>query len=94
VRVEVRLFATLAGFLPPERRGTGALDLPDGSSVGDVVARLGIPEAMPHMVLVNGEDARPDRRLTEGDVLDLFPPLAGGAPRAATSPRFRRSSRA
>jgi len=79
VRVEVHLFATLSRFLPPEQRGSGALDVPEGSRVGDVAALLNIPETMPHMVLVNGEDAPADRRLAEGDVLDLFPPLAGGS---------------
>ena len=78
MRVEVRLFATLARFLPPGRGGSRSLDVPDGSRVADIVARLGIPDATPHMALVNGEDAPAERPLAEGDVLDVFPPLAGG----------------
>ncbi|MGH7387918.1 MAG: MoaD/ThiS family protein [Candidatus Rokuibacteriota bacterium] len=78
MRVEVRLFATLADFLPPDLRGNSSLDVPDGSRVSDVMARLGISDAIPRMALVNGEDAPADRALAEGDVLDVFPPLAGG----------------
>jgi molybdopterin converting factor small subunit len=29
-------------------------------------------------MLVNGADASPDRRLAAADVIDVFPPLAGG----------------
>jgi molybdopterin synthase sulfur carrier subunit len=79
VTVEVRLFATLTGFLPPGSDGGAAtLDVPDGSTVGDVVRRLGIPPDMPAIVLVNGIDAETDRPLAPSDVLTMFPPLAGG----------------
>lgn len=77
--IEIRLFATLAEFLPPHSRsGTATLDVPDGASVGDVIAVLGIPPALPCVVLVNGQDAETDRGLAPGDVVSLFPPLAGG----------------
>jgi len=80
VKIEVRLFATLAEFLPPDGRATGnaVLEVPDGSTVADVVSRLGIPPALSRIALVNGEDASPERRLAARDVVTLFPPLAGG----------------
>ncbi len=79
MRVEVRLFATFASFLPPDHRlGRVSLDVPEGSRVADVVAILRIPDALPRMILVNGEDAPVERRLAGGDVLDMFPPLSGG----------------
>ena len=78
MRVEVRLFATLASFLPLDRRGSSLLEVPEGSRVSDVVTLLRIPDALPRMVLVNGDDAPVDRKLADGDVLDMFPPLAGG----------------
>ena len=77
--VEVRLFATLAEFLPPGSEGGAAtLDVPDGSTVGDVARRLGISPDVPSIVLVNGEDAGTDRALAPSDILTMFPPLAGG----------------
>ncbi len=78
--VEVRLFATFTSYLPPRDRATGAtaLDVPTGATVDDVAVRLGIPEAMARVALVNGEDAGPERHLSAGDVVTLFPPLMGG----------------
>jgi len=79
VRVEVRLFATLQRFLPPHGRdGAALLDVPDGSTAADVTRRLGIPAGLERVLLVNGYHAEPGRALASGDVLDLFPPLAGG----------------
>lgn len=45
----------------------------------DVLQRLGIPSALERVMLVNGAAASPDRRIVEADILDVFPPLAGGA---------------
>jgi sulfur-carrier protein len=79
VRVEVRLFATLRSFLPPDSRdGVVFLDVPDGSTVRDVAKRLGIPPDLERVALVNGLDRTPDTRLDAGDVVTLFPPLSGG----------------
>jgi sulfur-carrier protein len=79
VRVELRLFATLRSFLPPDSRdGVVFLDVPDGSTVRDVANRLGIPPDLERVALVNGLDRTPDTRLDAGDVVTLFPPLSGG----------------
>jgi molybdopterin converting factor small subunit len=80
VRVEVRLFATLTAFLPPRsHQGAVVLDVPPGSTVHDVAERLGIPADLERVSLVNGGDATPDRPLRHGDIVTLFPPLAGGS---------------
>ena len=44
----------------------------------DVLQRLGIPPALERVMLVNGADAPPERRLADADIIDVFPPLAGG----------------
>jgi len=54
------------------------IEIPQGSTVDDVAAHLGIPSGLQRIVLVNGHDAGPNRRLTAGDIVTLFPPLAGG----------------
>ena len=80
MRVEVRLFATLARYLPHDHdAGATSLDVAEGSTVADVASALGIPDALSRIVLVNDHDADEDRRLAAGDVVTLFPPLAGGA---------------
>jgi sulfur carrier protein ThiS len=88
VRVDVQLHATLAGFLPAGARdGAAVLYLPEPSTVADIVERLGIPTALSRIVLVNGHDVEDDRGLRDGDVVDIFPPLAGGAGGAVHSER-------
>jgi sulfur-carrier protein len=84
VTVEVRLFATLAQFLPPgSKAGTAVLDLPEGTTIADVTQRLGIPPGLDRIVLLNGTDVEGDARLRDGDAIDVFPPLAGGRPTPA-----------
>jgi len=78
--VEVRLFATLRQYLPAgSDRVSATLELPDGASVGDALARLGIPSESAKLVLIDGRfEADRNRRFDEGVVLSVFPPLAGG----------------
>ena len=77
--IEVRLFANLGRYLPPGTRGDAvALEVPEGATVDDVVRQLAIPAGLPGLLLVNGRDATPDRRLRPGDVVSIVPPLAGG----------------
>ena len=58
----------------------GRMELAAGESVQTVLRHLfGHPEKLPELVLfVNGRMARPDTRLTEGDTLVFFSPVAGG----------------
>jgi molybdopterin converting factor small subunit len=80
VRVEVRLFANLAAFLPPHGRdGVAELEIPDRSTVADVTRQLGIPLDLARVVLVNGHDAVSEAPLAPRDVVTIFPPLAGGS---------------
>lgn len=79
--VQVQLFATLAAYLPPASadHGTASVEVPEGATVGDLAARLGIPADLPRLALVNGREVEPTHRLAPGDEVTLYPPLAGGA---------------
>lgn len=80
MRLALELFATLAPFLPPDARsdGTATLEIGETATVQDVLECLGIPATTSCVTLVNGHDATPGQVLRDGDVLSLFPPLAGG----------------
>lgn len=79
MKVEVRLFATLASFLPSHgREGVAEIEIPEGSTVAEVTRRLGIPSDLAHVVLVNGRDMGSEEPLVAHDVVTIFPPLAGG----------------
>ncbi len=80
MRVEVQLHATLAPFLPPgSRAGVAGVEVPDPATVSTLVTLLRIPPELSRVVLVNGHDVEDDAPLHAGDVVDVFPPLAGGA---------------
>jgi MoaE-MoaD fusion protein len=77
MRVHVRLFAGLR-----ERAGTAelALELPDGASVGDALARLtGLTEGVPVVLAVNRQYASDADILQAGDEVALIPPVSGGS---------------
>jgi len=79
VKVEVHFFATLSLYRPEGTDGDGVtVDVPEGTSVRDVILMLRIPPGVECLRVVNGLDASPDQSLVDGDVLSLFPPLAGG----------------
>lgn len=79
MKIEVSLYGTLAQYLPEGTSGRTAIaDCPDGVTVEQVLDQLGIPKPYPTMLLVNGIHADPNTLLKEGDLLALFPPLAGG----------------
>ncbi len=83
--VRVRLFAMLR-----ERAGRGEieLELPDGSRVGDALARLEeLAQGLPLVMAVNREYAREEALLHAGDELALIPPVSGGE--LATEPHAR-----
>ncbi len=74
MRVHVTLKGALADRLPD---GRGEVEVPDGSTVGDLAQRLGLPGR--HCVfVVNGQTVKADALLTDGDRLQAFPPMAGG----------------
>jgi sulfur carrier protein ThiS len=82
--ITLKLFASLAAHLPAEARSSHKLDLvvDPGTTVLDVIRRQGIPDALCAIVLVDGHwVARPDRAtrtMLEGQVLAIWPPVAGG----------------
>jgi len=83
MQVTLKLFATLGDYLPPEAKFNQIqLDLPEGTSVQALVERYNLPPKLVHLVLVNGHfipaPERPARALQDGDVLAIWPPIAGG----------------
>jgi molybdopterin converting factor small subunit len=78
--ITVALYAGLARFLPSGAEGRKAtVDVPDGAAVQDVIRRLGIPDDVLCIPVVNGTRVTAARVLRDGETLSVFPPLAGGA---------------
>jgi len=79
MKVEVRLYASLQDYLPEKKEGPACLiDLPEGSTVDDLLRLLRVPQNAVKVVFRNGIHARGDEVLKDGDRVGAFPPVAGG----------------
>jgi sulfur carrier protein ThiS len=88
VRVTFKLFAMLTDHLPEavdgeRRRGNAIeLDVPEGTTVQQLIDRYRLPPNLVHLVLVDGHYVAPaereTRRLADGEALAIWPPIAGG----------------
>jgi sulfur carrier protein ThiS len=84
MKITLKLFAALTDYLPEQARGDNqmACDVAPQASVAHVLDSCNLPEKLVHLVLVNGHYIAPQQRAThalqEGDVLAVWPPIAGG----------------
>ena len=82
--ITFKLFATLTDYLPPAARRSNVLNMEvdDGMTIAQIIEPFGMPEKLVHLVLVNGTFVPPEDRagkvLNDGDVLAVWPPVAGG----------------
>jgi len=75
LNVEVKLFAT---FRNGRFKKKNIEIVENERKVRDLLNDLGIKEEEVALIIVNGIHSNVDRKLEEGDVLALFPPVAGG----------------
>jgi len=84
MHITLKLFASLTDYLPPASKYTNIVELevPDGATITQVTEPYQLPQKLVHLVLVNGHYIAPEQRaskvLLEGDVLAIWPPIAGG----------------
>lgn len=84
MKITFKLYASLTQYLPAQaQRGNRIeLDVPAEATIADIVLPYGMPPKLVHLVLVNGVYIQPGdratRTLVEGDVLAIWPPVAGG----------------
>lgn len=84
MKVTLKLYASLTQCLPLERRTSNfvELEVPEGSTINQVVEPFNLPPKSVHLVLINGtyipQEERAARPLQAGDVLAIWPPIAGG----------------
>lgn len=72
--ITIKLFATFRqGRFKVEER-----EVPDGTTVADVLKSLDIEEAEVGTLFVRGRHVDPDRVLAPGDAVAIFPLVGGG----------------
>jgi sulfur carrier protein ThiS len=84
MHITFKLYASLTDYLPPAHRNGNQmpLEVADCATIAKVIEPFQLPMKMVHLVLINGHyiapEARATRALVEGDVLAIWPPIAGG----------------
>ena len=83
MQIKLKLFATLTDYLPAGAvKNEIARAVDEGTTIGQLIDRFNLPRSLVHLVLVNGVYIYPDERLAKtfinGDVLAIWPPIAGG----------------
>ena len=84
MKITLKLFASLGDYLPPNDRigNITHIDVDPQMSILQIIEPYGLPMKLVHLVLINGVFVPPDERATrtlaEGDVLAIWPPIAGG----------------
>ena len=84
MQITFKLFASLGDHLPASVRPGNEMPLAvaEGATIAQVIEPFALPPKLVHLVLVNGKYIEPAQRATyalqEGDVLAIWPPIAGG----------------
>jgi molybdopterin synthase sulfur carrier subunit len=80
MKVEVKLYASLARYLPGDsgRHAPRMLDIEKGTTIIQLLEHLKVPLKSVKLLFLNGLHATGDETLNDGDRLGVFPPVAGG----------------
>jgi molybdopterin converting factor small subunit len=80
VQVELRLLASMRRLLPENDRSQGftLFNLQDGATCKELLMQADVWGKSTLVVLVNGRYAAMEMALSHGDVIAVFPPVAGG----------------
>jgi molybdopterin converting factor small subunit len=83
MKVKLKLFASLGQYLPAHAdRNEATIDVPDGTTIGELLDLHGVPREACHLLLLNGlfqpPACRAEVKLKQGDTVAVWPPVAGG----------------
>jgi molybdopterin converting factor small subunit len=83
MKLTLKLYAGLSPYLPSGAENNAVqLDIGDEMTPNGIIEEYKLPPELVHIVLLNGVYVKPEERdeplLKEGDVLAMWPPVAGG----------------
>jgi molybdopterin synthase sulfur carrier subunit len=83
MQIYIELYASLMKYLPPGKsRFRREINVDTGLVLNRFIEQFHISTEQAHIVLVNGHfvcgEDREERALIEGDVVSIWPPVAGG----------------
>ena len=84
IDITFKLYASLTDYLPAAHRTSNYMHLrvDPGATIAQIIEPFALPMKLVHLVLINGHYIAPadrsTRTLVQGDVLAIWPPVAGG----------------
>ena len=79
MKISVKLIATYRELLPPGTQGNKTeIDVPEGTTVSDVMIQFNVPQGETSVIVVNGLTVSLSTVLVEGDMVTAFSAIAGG----------------
>lgn len=78
VNVTVVCFGAMREYLPDPMQNETRMDLDEGTTVEELVARLGAPSRLASSILLGEERGRLSDILQDGMRVTLMPPFSGG----------------
>ncbi len=79
----LKLYASLSEFLPAGAvKNEAEIEVGKADSIARIIERYELPERLVHLVVIDGVYIEPEDRslriLSPGEVLAIWPPVAGG----------------
>ncbi|MBU2647019.1 MoaD/ThiS family protein [bacterium] len=69
---------TVKRFINYNEQPLQTVELDEGADTRDLARRLGLPLAEIGALSINRQQAMLDQKLTDGDFIDILPPIGGG----------------
>lgn len=78
--VRIKIYAYLRYYLPIPNQFTQdeEWDMPERTTIGQVLEKLNLPKEIRFTVLLNGNTGDEKTALNEGDIVHILPQMAGG----------------
>ena len=79
MQITLKLFASLGRYLPAGAHDNAVrLEVEPGATPRLLIHHISLPPDLCHLVMVNGRHVQHGAVLEEGDVVAIWPPVAGG----------------
>jgi len=76
VRIKVKLPSIFATYARTDADGMTVVQ--DGATIRDLAVSLGMPVDLVRIITINGKQVDIEAKLSDGDLVYLFPPALGG----------------
>ncbi|MBI9045863.1 MAG: MoaD/ThiS family protein [Anaerolineaceae bacterium] len=79
MKITLKFLANYRQYLPPEAiGGQYDMEIETGLHALEIVAQFGVPTDENSVILVNGRTPKQEDILQDGDIVFVFPAMAGG----------------